>query len=80
MNASMNDTHNLGLCCRPHLFVHRLINRAPTAWKLAYVLRGWADMSLLKTVRNDITNLFAVPETIPRRFSTSLNVGSTPRT
>ena len=22
-----------------------------SAWKLAYVIRGWADMSLLKTVR-----------------------------
>ncbi|EIN03849.1 hypothetical protein PUNSTDRAFT_77498 [Punctularia strigosozonata HHB-11173 SS5] len=30
MNASMNDTHNLG-------------------WKIVQVLRGWADISLLKT-------------------------------
>ena len=48
MNASMNDTHNLseyrfrviGAKDSPHF----------TVWKMSYVLRGWADLSLLKTV------------------------------
>ncbi|OBZ73534.1 Phenol 2-monooxygenase [Grifola frondosa] len=35
MNASMLDTHNLATL--------------PPAWKITYILRGWADMSLLKT-------------------------------
>ncbi|KAJ7254641.1 FAD binding domain-containing protein [Mycena haematopus] len=34
MNASMNDSHNLG---------------ESFSWKLVYVLRGWAGLSLLKT-------------------------------
>ena len=50
MNASMNDTHNLGL--------HRTLlsvtcgsaDPALSAWKLAHVLHGWADVSILKTV------------------------------
>nr|VWO96612.1 p-hydroxybenzoate hydroxylase [Ganoderma boninense] len=39
MNASMCDTHNLGMVQSP--------------WKLAYVLRGWAGMSLLKTYESE---------------------------
>ena len=46
MNASMGDTHNLGM--------HPLRRWAWTenclAWKLAQVLRGWSNPSLLKTV------------------------------
>lgn len=47
MNASMNDTHNLG---RPYtITVIRNALMLGVAWKLAYVLRGWANPSLLKT-------------------------------
>ena len=49
MNASMNDTHNLGTSLCNMTAIHNLM-RVIAAWKLAYVLRGWADMSLLKTV------------------------------
>ena len=50
MNASMNDTHNLGRLL-DLVDAHRSsLNLLPLAWKLAYVLRGWADISLLKTV------------------------------
>lgn len=48
MNASMNDTHNLGT----HLIhvARRRLKIECSAWKLAQVLRGWSSMSLLKTV------------------------------
>ena len=50
MNASMNDSHNLGMTVSvislkiPFLIFYFL------AWKLTHVLRGWAKLSLLKTV------------------------------
>lgn len=54
MNASMNDTHNLGVSF-PSLFVFIILtdplSGVPSVWKLTHVLRGWADMSILKTVR-----------------------------
>jgi phenol 2-monooxygenase (NADPH) len=48
MNASMNDTHNLGKV----FFLSEIpITQLPPiiAWKLTHVLRGWANLSLLKT-------------------------------
>ena len=50
MNAGMNDSHNLGSFVQSALSVYPAANDVP-AWKLAHVLRGWADISLLKTVR-----------------------------
>ena len=47
MNASMNDTHNLGNAYTT--IVVRNVLTLGIAWKLAYILRGWADQSLLKT-------------------------------
>ena len=49
MNASMNDTHNLGNGIRLFQMLCALIDSA--AWKLVQVLRGRANISLLKTVR-----------------------------
>lgn len=52
MNASMNDTHNLGR----HLGVRRWAQTEHClAWKLALVLRGLSDLSLLKTVSFTMT-------------------------
>jgi hypothetical protein len=58
MNASMNDTHNLGSCPKflPALFVTVNCTLSLIAWKLVHVLRGWADISLLKTVRLGTTS------------------------
>ena len=52
MNASMNDTHNLG---KQHSSTHRIkyFNFFP-AWKLTQVLRGWANISVLQTVSGPI--------------------------
>ena len=50
MNASMNDSHNLGAFIAP-LYAPGFAHIYPSAWKLTHVLRGWADISLLKTVR-----------------------------
>lgn len=48
MNASMNDAHNLG---RFDMIYFTLTVFSPVAaWKLAFVIRGWAEMSLLSTV------------------------------
>lgn len=46
MNASMNDTHNLGASI---FFFSDTLTYIVVAWKLTHVLRGWADMSLLST-------------------------------
>ncbi|KAF7369055.1 hypothetical protein MVEN_00232300 [Mycena venus] len=49
MNASMNDSHNLG---ESTIRLSRIISSSLVlyaAWKLVYVLRGWAGISLLKT-------------------------------
>lgn len=48
MNASMNDTHNLSKLAICAVFGIKLTNSL--VWKLSHVLRGWADVSLLKTV------------------------------
>ena len=48
MNASMNDSHNLGM--RVSDIKIPLFNITFSAWKLTHVLRGWAKLSLLKTV------------------------------
>ena len=47
----MRDTHNLGTFHHPSLLT--MHSQAPClnpqAWKIAYVLRGWAKPSLLST-------------------------------
>ncbi|PPQ80743.1 hypothetical protein CVT25_001863 [Psilocybe cyanescens] len=49
-NASMGDSHNLGKCqILRGPFAAKLTRNETTAWKLAYVLRGWANPSLLQT-------------------------------
>lgn len=48
MNASMNDSHNLGEYISTHFFL--LILTIILVWKITQVLRGSADMSLLRTV------------------------------
>jgi phenol 2-monooxygenase (NADPH) len=61
MNASMNDTHNLG-SHRGFSSCYNIITLiALPAWKLAHVLRGWADISLLKTVGLDIMLRICLP-------------------
>lgn len=50
MNASMNDTHNLSQCVLSYLTGSALTFLNDAVWKLTHVLRGWADMSVLKTV------------------------------
>src|SRR5258708_28346811 len=50
MNASMNDTHNLGSHRGFPSCYDTITLIALSAWKLAHVLHGWADISLLKTV------------------------------
>jgi phenol 2-monooxygenase (NADPH) len=50
MNVSMNDAHNLGVYSVLMMLIRLLTPPLTTAWKLAYVLRGWAGISLLKTV------------------------------
>ena len=48
MNASMNDTHNLGKGGgNANSFRDSLRSKV---WKLTHVLRGWADISVLKLV------------------------------
>nr|VWO96611.1 FAD-dependent monooxygenase DEP2 (EC (Depudecin biosynthesis cluster protein 2) [Ganoderma boninense] len=58
MNASMNDTHNLGMAppqSLPSFLILIMANHdgGVRRWKLAYVLRGWAGMSLLKTYESE---------------------------
>ena len=51
MNASMNDSHNLSeFALDNHIPERRLTQMA--VWKLTHVLRGNANMSILKTVRS----------------------------
>lgn len=46
----MGDSHNLGKCqILRGPFAAKLTRNETTAWKLAYVLRGWANPSLLQT-------------------------------
>ena len=51
MNVSMNDSHNLGLYYLHDAFKPSFADLASNiAWKLAYVIRGWAGLELLQTV------------------------------
>src|SRR6267154_5647982 len=57
MNASMHDSHNIGMilfCSWQGI----LMDFVKTAWKLAQVLRGRAEISLLKTVCSRITRAY----------------------
>jgi hypothetical protein len=65
MNASMNDTHNLGSRRGFSSCYNIMTLIVLSAWKLGHVLRGWADISLLKTVGLDhdmILRFFSPPD------------------
>lgn len=49
-NASMGDTHNLG---SSHPFKFCFAHKHQKAWKLAYVLKGWAASSILATYEQE---------------------------
>lgn len=51
-NASMGDSHNLGEYSLMFIWVVSL-KCSRKAWKLAYVLRGWANPSLLATYETE---------------------------
>ena len=50
MNASMNDSHNLGARLSYISLKKKTFPNFISAWKLTHVLRGWAKLALLKTV------------------------------
>ena len=52
MNAGMNDGHNLSAFYNLRFYFYVLTTsiRFSQVWKLVHVIRGWADVSLLKTV------------------------------
>ena len=76
MNASMNDTHNLG---KQHSSTPIALNTSIffLAWKLTQVLRGWANISLLQTVSEPI---FVADSILMVIFSTSWSDENTHRT
>ncbi|KAG9313144.1 putative monooxygenase [Chiua virens] len=71
MNASMNDAHNLGKFDTICYTEQNLTSM--TAWKLALVIRGWANMSLLSTYESErrkyAQDLIAFDKTFSTLFS-----------